>query len=49
MVILAAVPPRAGECRFVRVVPVLIFPYGTSCVGFVLPWLMPTRPGATIA
>jgi hypothetical protein len=36
MLILAVVPPCAGECRFVRVVPVLIFPSGTSCVVFVL-------------
>jgi len=43
--ILAAVPPCAGECRFVRVVPVLIFPRGTGCVGLVLPWLMPAWPG----
>jgi hypothetical protein len=35
-VILAVVPPCAGECRFVRVVPVLIFPGGPACVGFVL-------------
>jgi hypothetical protein len=41
---LAVVPTCAGEYRFVRVVPVLIFPGGPSCVGFVLPWLMPTRP-----
>jgi hypothetical protein len=43
--ILAVVPPRAGECRFVRVVLVLIFPCGTSCIGLVLPWLMPAGPG----
>jgi hypothetical protein len=35
--ILAVVPPCAGECRFVRVVPVLIFLSGRTCVGFVLP------------
>jgi hypothetical protein len=34
--ILAAAPTCAGECRFVRVVPVLIFSSGTSCV--VLCW-----------
>jgi hypothetical protein len=39
--ILAVVPPRAGECRFVRVVLVLIFPRGTSCVGLVLPSCQP--------
>jgi hypothetical protein len=33
----------------VRVVLVLIFPRGTSCVGLVLPWLMPARAGAAIA
>ena len=47
--ILAVVPPCAGECRFVRVIPVLIFPRGTSCVGFVLPRLMSARPGTVIA
>jgi len=34
--ILAVVPPCAGECRFVRVIPVLIFPGHRTCVGFVL-------------
>ena len=36
-VILAGVPPGAGQCRFVRVIPVLIFPGARSCAGFVLP------------
>jgi hypothetical protein len=31
------VPPGAGQYRFVRVIPVLIFPGARSCVGFVLP------------
>jgi hypothetical protein len=31
------VPPGAGQYRFVRVIPVLIFPGAPSCVGFVLP------------
>jgi len=35
--ILAGVPPGAGQYRFVRVIPVLIFPGARSCVGFVLP------------
>ena len=30
-------PPGAGQYRFVRVIPVLIFPGARSCVGFVLP------------
>ena len=34
--ILAVVLSRAGECRFVRVVPVLIFPGHRTCVVFVL-------------
>ena len=34
---LAGVPPSAGQCRFVRVISVLIFPGAPSCVGFVLP------------
>jgi hypothetical protein len=34
---LASVPPGAGQYRFVRVIPVLIFPGARSCVGFVLP------------
>ena len=36
-VILAGVPPGAGQYRFVRVIPVLIFPGARGCVGFVLP------------
>jgi HTH-like domain len=36
-VILAGVPSGAGQYRFVRVIPVLIFPGARSCVGFVLP------------
>jgi len=31
------VPSGAGQYRFVRVIPVLIFPGARSCVGFVLP------------
>jgi hypothetical protein len=31
------VPSGAGQYRFVRVAPVLIFPGAPSCVGFVLP------------
>ena len=34
---LASVPSGAGQYRFVRVIPVLIFPGARSCVGFVLP------------
>src|ERR1700730_7666910 len=34
---LAGVPSGAGQYRFVRVIPVLIFPGARSCVGFVLP------------
>ena len=34
--ILAAVPSRAGECRFVRVTSVLIFTRAPACVAFVL-------------
>ena len=30
-------PSSAGQCRFVRVISVLIFPGAPSCVGFVLP------------
>ena len=30
-------PSGAGQYRFVRVIPVLIFPGARSCVGFVLP------------
>jgi hypothetical protein len=33
---LAGVPPSAEECRFVRVVLVLIFTCARTCVGFVL-------------
>jgi hypothetical protein len=33
---LAGVTPSAGECRFVRVVLVLIFPCARTCVAFVL-------------
>ena len=29
-------PSGTGQCRFVRVIPVLIFPRARSCVGFVL-------------
>jgi hypothetical protein len=31
------VPSGVGQYRFVRVIPVLIFPGARSCVGFVLP------------
>jgi hypothetical protein len=34
--ILAVMPPCAGECRFVRVVPVSTFPGAPARVGFVL-------------
>jgi hypothetical protein len=33
---LAGVPPGAGQYRFVRVIPVLIFPGARCCVDFVL-------------
>jgi hypothetical protein len=32
---LVVVPPCAGECRFVRVIPVLIFFGARTCGGFV--------------
>ena len=34
---LAGVPSGAGQYRFARVIPVLIFPGARSCAGFVLP------------
>ncbi len=43
-VILAVVPPRAGECRFVRVTSVLIFARAPACVAFVLA-RTPGQPG----
>jgi hypothetical protein len=36
MLILAIVPPCAGECRLVRVIGVLIFANPRTCVAFVL-------------
>ena len=42
--ILAAVPPCAGECRFVRVTSVLPSPRARTCVGFVL-MRKPRLPG----
>jgi hypothetical protein len=36
MLILAIVPPCAGECRLVRVTGVLIFANARTCVAFVL-------------
>ncbi len=45
-VILAVVPPRAGECRFVRVTSVLIFARAPACVVFVLA-RTPGRPGTS--
>ena len=36
MLILAIVPPCTGECRFVRVIGVLIFANPRTCVAFVL-------------
>ena len=44
--ILAAVPSRAGECRFVRVTSVLIFARAPACVAFVLA-RTPGRPGTS--
>ena len=43
-VILAVVPPCAGECRFVRVTSVLIFARAPACVACVLA-RTPGRPG----
>ena len=45
--ILASVPPRAGQYRFVRIIPVLIFPGARSCVGFVLPKARPAQSPGT--